>query len=152
MGGTKRKKPPVGHHGPVIGENLEVAALQQSIKLFFKILKNMKKQSKQGRMIEIGSNPCAIGLSPNLPNVQQRKVELYQLPRNRKMIELFLPSTLDFNYSGITVKFIQLYMAAHKIKDNNKLASHVHIRKFHDSILFGAQKKKRYCQPRLYLG
>ena len=34
-------------------------------------------------------------------------------------------------------------MAAHKSKENNKLASHVHIRKFHASILFGAQREKQ---------
>jgi hypothetical protein len=49
-------------------------------------------------------------------------------------------SILDLRYQGLNVDFIKLYMAARKVKADGKILSHGHIRKYHDAILWGAEK------------
>jgi hypothetical protein len=49
-------------------------------------------------------------------------------------------STLDFRYDRLNVDLIKIFMSRRKTKADGKIYSHVHLRKFRDAILWGAEK------------
>ena len=63
----------------------------------------------------------------------------------------------DIKYEGLNVKMAKAFMAHRKMKPNGKVSSFVQIRKFHDSILYGAKSVRQslpvsyYREMELYL-
>jgi hypothetical protein len=51
-------------------------------------------------------------------------------------------NTLDLKYEGINVKLILAFLATKKTKPSGKTSSFSHNRKYHDAILYGAEKVK----------
>jgi hypothetical protein len=49
-------------------------------------------------------------------------------------------STLDLRYDGLNVRIIKTFMSKRKLKADGKIYSHVHLRKYRDAILWGAEK------------
>jgi hypothetical protein len=43
-------------------------------------------------------------------------------------------------YQGINIKYVKAFLGQKKKKENGKTCSHVNIRKYHDAIIFGAEK------------
>ena len=58
-------------------------------------------------------------------------------------------NTMDLYYEGINVTFIKAFLGSVKRKENGKMCSFSHIRKFHDAILFGAEQAG-HILPRMY--
>ena len=59
-------------------------------------------------------------------------------------------NTHDLVYQGINIKYVKAFLGQKKKKENGKTCSHVNIRKYHDAILFGAEKARVSLSP-LYL-
>ena len=55
----------------------------------------------------------------------------------------------DLIYEGLNVQMVKAFLAEKKVKPNGKMSSHVHCRKYHDAILYGAQEAGESL-PRLY--
>jgi hypothetical protein len=49
-------------------------------------------------------------------------------------------NTHDLVYEGINIKYVQAFLGQKKKKENGKTCSFVNIRKYHNAILFGAEK------------
>jgi hypothetical protein len=49
----------------------------------------------------------------------------------------------DLVEEGINVKMIKAFVVHRKTKENGKTASHAHIRKYNDAIIYGAKEAKQ---------
>ena len=58
-------------------------------------------------------------------------------------------NTEDLKYNGINVTLIKAFLSSAKRKSNGKICSFSNIRKFHDSILFGAEQASEVL-PQIY--
>ncbi|KAI2510970.1 hypothetical protein MHU86_3442 [Fragilaria crotonensis] len=59
-------------------------------------------------------------------------------------------NTVDLKYEGMNTKLILAFLAMKKTKANGKTTSHGHIRKYHDAILYGAEKVKERLPTEYY--
>ena len=76
-------------------------------------------------------NYCDAGGIRELAEEEQANPELF-----------YHNNTLDLKYEGMNVKLILAFFAMKKTKPNGKISSFSHICKYHDAILFGAEKVK----------
>jgi hypothetical protein len=60
-------------------------------------------------------------------------------------------NTHDLVYDGINIKYVKAFLGQKKTKENGKTCSFVNIRKYHDAILFGAEKAGVVLTPTYHL-
>ena len=53
----------------------------------------------------------------------------------------------DLKYTGLNVNIIKAFLSQMKINENGNTCSHVHVRKFHDAILWDSEKAKQPLLP-----
>lgn len=53
----------------------------------------------------------------------------------------------DLKYTGLNINIIKAFLGQIKIKENGNTCSHVHVRKYHDAILWGSEKAKQPLPP-----
>ena len=53
----------------------------------------------------------------------------------------------DLKYTCLNVNIIKAFLSQMKIKENGNTCSYVHLRKFHDAILWGSEKAKQPLPP-----
>jgi hypothetical protein len=142
-----------GHHGrirphqrdtndavPIIGEDIEVTEEhRESVRTTLnndrgdKTRRNYRNRVKE--MCEFLHHNyldyCGAGGIRELTEEERTNPELF-----------YHNNTHDLKYEGMNVKLILAFMATKKTKTNGKTSSFTHIRKYHDAILFGAEKAK----------
>lgn len=57
----------------------------------------------------------------------------------------------DLIYTGLNPTMVKAFLASKKIKSNGKTASHSHLRKYHDAILWGAKIANQPLPPSYYM-
>ena len=60
-------------------------------------------------------------------------------------------NTVDLKYEGMNTRLIMAFLAAKKTKANGKTASHAHLRKYNDAILYGAEQIKENLPTEFYV-
>ena len=125
---------------PIIGEDIEVTENhKESVRTTLSNdRERMTRRNYRNRVKEMCMflrqnyhTYCDAGGTRELTLEEQRNPELYH--HN---------NTVDLKYEGMNIKLILAFFATKKTKPNGKTSSFSHIRKYHDAILYGAEKVK----------
>ena len=60
-------------------------------------------------------------------------------------------NAVDLKYEGMNTRLIMAFLATKKTKANGKTASHAHLRKYNDAILFGAEQINENLPTEFYV-
>ena len=133
---------------PIIGEDIEVAeGHKESVRT---TLNNDREQETRRNYRNRVKEMC-IFLRQNYRNycdaggIRELTVEEQMNPDF-----FYHNNTLDLKYEGMNIKLILAFFATKKTKPNGKTSSFSHIRKYHDAILYGAEKVKERLPTEYY--